>query len=249
MKLLKLPLNIVIISLLFSVIFKSKAVVCEPPQAPQKKQLKSLGKEKFSYGNNITHQLVGSRIVTQFAPQNSQGESLDLNTLAVNLGYQHFNWASYVVEDPYGIQDRAGQQLTTPYNDPPKGGYLYDQADSLPFYWDLEKCRQCQPRHHWQNQHNFQPYYLVFEDSPVDYRLQPGEAIEFITNLVGIKHYDLQKQSAEWEILHTFRWQLTGTYPNVGKVTLIDADVGLDKLSPVLLNKMQLDGAIFVVDY
>ncbi|MEO1673151.1 MAG: hypothetical protein AAFR77_20630 [Cyanobacteria bacterium J06631_2] len=248
MKLSKLWLNILIITLLFSGLLKSEASVGETRQTPQKKQLKSLGKEKFTYAHNVTHQLIGSRIITQFAPQNELGESLNLSKLASDLGYEQFSWTSYVVQDPYGIQDQAGKQLRTPYNDPPKGGYLYDPADQLPFYWDLEKCQQCKSRHHWQNQNNLKPFVLVFEDSPVDYRLQPGEAIEFITNLVGIKQHDVQNQTAEWEILHTFRWQLTSTYPNVGKVSLVDADVTLNTLSPILLSTMQLDGAVLNVD-
>lgn len=242
-------LTILTIGILLSVLFESKASISQPENNSATKQLKSLGKEKFNYGQNITHKLVASRIITQFTPTNSQGESISLDKLALSLGYDHFNWASYVVQDPHGITNQEGQKLSTPYNDPPKGGYRYDPADQLPFYWDLEKCHQCQSRYHWQNHHNLKQYQLVFEDSPADYRLQPGEAIEFVTNLVGVKNYNFQDQTAEWEILHTFRWQLTNSYPNVSKVSLVETDVNLNHLSPMLLTTMQLDGAKLVTGY
>ncbi|MEM6610674.1 MAG: hypothetical protein AAF652_00155 [Cyanobacteria bacterium P01_C01_bin.72] len=237
-----------IIGLLFPGLLKPQASVSEPTATLEQKQSKSGRKEKFAHAHNITHQLIGSRIITQFAPQNELGENLDLEQLAADFGYEQFNWTSYVIQDPYGIQDQAGKQLNTPYNDPPKGGYIYDPADHLPFYWDLEKCYRCQSRHHWQNQNNLQPFALVFEDSPADYRLQPGEVIEFITSLVGIKQHDIETQTAAWEILHTFRWQLVSVYPNVSKVSLVDSDVNLNTLSPILLSTMEVDGAILDVE-
>ncbi|MGL5943579.1 MAG: hypothetical protein ACRC2S_25085 [Waterburya sp.] len=196
------------------------------------------------YSQAITHQVIGSRIVTKFAPKNSQGQNIDLNQLASSLGYDHFNWVNYVEKDPYGITNHTGQQLSTPYNDPPKGGYNYDRADELPFYWDLVNCDRCKQRHHFQNQNNLRQFELVFEDSPVDYRLQPGEAVEFVTHLVGVKNYDVQQQTANWEILYSFRWQLTNLRPNYSQVTLVETDVSLTQLSPVLLSAMQLDGIV-----
>ena len=248
MKLSKLSLNILMVSLLFSGLLKPQASIGEPTPILEQKRVRSGVKEKFAHAHNITYQLIGSRIIIQFAPQNELGESLDLGQLAADFGYEQFNWTSYVIQDPYGIKDQAGKQQRTPYNDPPKGGYLYDPADQLPFYWDFEKCYQCKSRHHWQNQNNLQPFALVFEDSPADYRLQPGEAIEFITNLVGIKQHDIENQTAAWEILHTFHWKLISVYPNVGKVSLVDSDVNLNTLSPTLLSTMELDGAILDVD-
>ena len=201
--------------------------------------------DNFVYAQAVTHKFIGSRIITQFSPTNSQGENIDLSKLASNLGYDHFNWVSYVEKDPYGIADRAGRQLSTPYNDPPRGGYQYDAADKLPFYWDMVNCDRCQQRHHFQNPHNLRQFELVFEDAPADYRLQPGEAIEFITNLVGVRNYDIQQQQAEWDILYTFRWKLTNLRPNYNQVSLIAADIDLTQLSPLLLATMQSDGAIF----
>ncbi len=242
-------LNIFIIGIVLSVLLNTKGSECAPKSKSPTHQLKSLGKEQFPYAHNITHQIIGSKIVTQFTPKNIQGENINLNQLASDLGYDHFNWASYVEKDPYGITNQAGQQLTTPYNDPPQGGYRYDPADKLPFYWDLVKCDRCKPRHHFQSPHNLSQFKLIFEDAPADYRLQPGEAIEFITNLVGVKKYDPQKQTAEWEILHTFRWKLTNPHPNWSQVALIEENVALNQLSPLLLSMMQLDGAILITDY
>jgi len=242
MKLSKLLLKALILSTFLSVLFESKASVCEPqPTLPSSQQ--EFQSHKDLYVENISHQLIGPQILTQFRPKNSQGESISLDALASSLGYEHFNWASYVVKDPYGIANQSGQMLSTPYNDPPQGGYLCDPADKLPFYWDLENCLNCKSRHHWRNQHNLKQFALVFEDSPADYRLKPGESIEFVTNLVGIKKYDRENQTAEWEVLHTFRWQLTNPRPNMSQVSLIEADVAIDRLSPELIRMMRLDGA------
>ena len=249
MKFGKLSVDVLMIGVLLSILFGSQVSVCEPPGSNLRKQVKSLGKDKFLFGNNITYQLSGSRIVARFAPKNSLNQSIGIQKLAGDLGYDHFNWTNYVVEDPHGITNQLGQRLNTPYNDPPKGGYLYDPADRLPFYWDLEKCQQCKSRHHWQHQNNLKQFELVFEDFPADYRLQPGEKIEFVTNLVGVKEYDPQTQMAKWEILHTFRWQLTNPYPNLSQVSLVETDVALDQLSPMLLSTMQLDGAEIITDY
>lgn len=248
MKFKSLFLNISIFVILLSVLLKTRVSVCAPKGNAQATQIKSLGKDSFAFSQNITHQLIGSRIITQFTPKNSQGQNIDLNKLASNLGYDHFNWANYVEKDPYGIVSHAGQRLNTPYNDPPQGGYKYDSADQLPFYWDLVACDRCKSRHHFQNPRNSSQFELVFEDSPADYRLQPGEAVEFITNLVGVKQYDPEKQIAEWEILHTFRWKLVNIQQNVNQVMLIESSVALDKLPPLLLSTMQLDGAVLIID-
>ncbi|MEL6495175.1 MAG: hypothetical protein AAFQ41_08620 [Cyanobacteria bacterium J06623_7] len=219
-----------------------KVGMCEPILHRAEGQSKSLAKEKFAYAPNITYKLEGSRIVSQFAPKNSQGEKLDLDLLARELGYDHFNWTNYVTQDPHGITDRLGQKLNTPYNDPPQGGYLYDPADEMPFYWDLELCQRCKSRHHRQNPNNLRQFELVFEDYPADYRLQPGEKIEFITSLVGVREYDSQAKTAKWEVLYTFRWQLTNLHYNISRVSLVETDIPLEQLSPMLLSTMQLDG-------
>ncbi|MCC0176159.1 hypothetical protein I4641_04085 [Waterburya agarophytonicola K14] len=193
--------------------------------------------------SSITHIVIGARIITQFSPRNSQGENIDLGKLASDLGYDHFNWVSYVEKDPHGIVDQSGKRLSTPYNDPPIGGYQYDRADRFPFYWDVVNCDLCKQRHHFQNHNNLQQFELVFEDAPADYRLQSGEAIEFITSLVGVKNINPEEDRAEWDILHTFRWKLTNPHPNYSQVSIIDSDVNFSQISPTLLNTMVLDGA------
>ena len=197
----------------------------------------------INYSQDITHIIIGARIITQFSPRNSQGERIKLDQLASELGYDHFNWVSYVEKDPYGILDRSGKRMVAPYNDPPIGGYQYDQADTFPFYWDVVNCDHCNERHHFQNYNNLQQFSLVFEDAPADYRLQPGEAVEFLTSLVGVKNINTPKNEAEWEILHTFRWKLTNPRPNYSQVSLLDTNVNLDLLSPLLVNVMVVDGA------
>ena len=235
---------ILAIAVLLSAFSNIKTSVCESINTRIDRD-KLLEKDRsFIYAKNITHQLIGSKITTKFAPKNSFGQAIDLDRLALDLGYDHFNWVNYVERDPYGITDRGGQQLSTPYNDPPKGGYHYDSADSLPFYWDLVNCDRCKPRHHRKHFHNLKQSELIFQDSPADYRLQPGEAVEFITSLVGVKKYDVTKHTAEWEVLYTFRWRLTNPHPNYSQVSLVQTDVAWHELSPLLLNAMRLDGVI-----
>lgn len=193
---------------------------------------------------NVNIQLQGARIVAKFAPENSQGEKIELTELAAMMGYDHFNWVSYVENDPHGIANQQGELLATPYNDPPLGGYQYDFADKLPFYWDLEQCVRCSDRHNYQHPLVTKQYELVFEDMPSDPRLQPGEAIEFITHLVGVKSYDTQTNQAEWDILNTFKWQLANPIPYHGQVSLIEDNIDITKIAPSIIAEMQADGAI-----
>lgn len=199
------------------------------------------------HSQDFTHILIGGRIITQFSFKDSQGTKINLNRLASELGYDHFNWVNYVEKDPHGIKDWQGQIMSTPYNDPPIGGYQSDQADRLPFYWDVAICDRCNPRHHFQNHNNWRQFGLSFEDAPVDHRLQPGEAIEFMTSLVGVKKINLKQHQASWEILHTFSWKLTNSRTNYSQVSLIDTDVNPSQIAPNLRNTMLLEGAIFPV--
>ncbi len=201
-----------------------------------------------SFVANVNIQLEGARIVAQFAPENSQGEKIELTTLAAMMGYDHFNWVSYVEKDPYGITNKQGELLSTPYNDPPLGGYQYDFADRLPFYWDLEQCVRCSHRYNYQHPLVTKQYELVFEDIPADPRLQPGEAVEFVTHLVGVKSYDTQTNRAEWDILNTFKWQLTNPQPYRGQVSLIADNLELTKIAPSTRALMQADGATLTND-
>ena len=235
--------KIFLISILLSMVTNAKPNVSEPENT-QTNNYKLLNKKhSFIYAKNITHQVVDSRIVTRFAPKNRSGYKIAPDKLASDLGYDHFNWVNYVERDPHGMSDRTGQALSTPYNDPPQGGYVYDSADSLPFYWDLVYCDRCKPHHHHKHSNNLKQNELIFQDSPADYRLQPGEAVEFVTSLVGVKKYDVTNRIAEWEVLYTFRWQLTNSSLGHSQISLIETDIDPDKLSPVLLNAMMLDGA------
>lgn len=197
----------------------------------------------FSFTPNVNIQLEGARIVAKFAPQNSQGEKIELTELAAMMGYDHFNWVNYVEKDPHGISDREGKLLVTPYNDPPLGGYQYDFADQLPFYWDLEQCVGCSQRHNYQHPLVTKQYELIFEDIPADPRLQPTEAVEFVTHLVGVKSYDTQTNQAEWDILNTFKWQLTNPLPYRAQVSLIADNIDLSQIAPSTVAQMHADGA------
>ena len=198
----------------------------------------------FNYDEAITLNTNGSRIVAKFSPQKALGEKIELKELASAMGYDHFNWVSYVEEDPHGIADKSGQLLSTPYNDPPQGGYYYEAADEFPFYWDVVKCDRCRSRHHYQHPKITQEFELIFEDVPADYRLKRGESIEFITHLVGVQSFNFQTKKAKWDVLRTFKWKLTNPNPGQGNVSLVEVNVNAASLPQSVLTQMQADGAI-----
>lgn len=199
--------------------------------------------QTLDYKEAITLETRDSRIVAKFSPQKILDKKIKLKTLASMMGYDHFNWVSYVEKDPHGIADKSGQLLATPYNDPPQGGYYYDGADEFPFYWDVVKCDRCSLRHHYQSPKITKEYELVFEDAPADYRLKQGESIEFVTHLVGVKSIDPQTKKATWDALKTFRWRLSNPTPEKGSVSLVSSDVDAASLPSSILAQMQADGA------
>ena len=198
----------------------------------------------FAFAEQIAITFENSRILARFSPQDSQGNKIPLKSLAKTLGYKNFNWVSYVEKDPYGIADKQGNKLSTPYNDPPLGGYKYDGADEFPFYWDIESCENCRSRHNYQHHRVINQFELVFEDMPSDYRLKNDESIDFITHLVGVKSYRLKQKKAQWKVLTTFRWKLTNSLNGKGQVSLIGFDINPQTLPPALLSQMQSDGGI-----
>ena len=204
----------------------------------------TLALNNFAFAQQISIISEDSRILARFAPQDDRGQQIPLKSLASTLGYKNFNWVSYVENDPYGIEDNKGNKLSTPYNDPPSGGYQYDGADEFPFYWDIESCKNCRSRHNYQHHLVINQFELTFEDMPSDYRLKGQESIDFITHLVGVKSYQRTEKKAEWEVLTTFRWQLTNSESGKGKVSLVGFNISPHKLPPSLLDQMQIDGGI-----
>lgn len=187
----------------------------------------------------------GSKITAQFTPQNLSKQFLKLDELAQSLGYKSFDWVNYVVEDPHGIKDHQGESLSTPYNDPPAGGYEYGAADNYPFYWDIEPCQNCHSRHNAKHPRNHQRFSLTFEDNPSDYRLKNGESVIFVTHLVGRKTRKSPQDNFQWDILSTFSWELTNTSAGVGKVTLLSTSPQILKPSPSMLTQIKRDGGNF----
>ena len=200
--------------------------------------------KNFAFAEQVSISLENSRILAKFAPHDNQGQKIPLKSLATTLGYQNFNWVNYVEKDPHGIADNKGQKLATPYNDPPSGGYQYDGADEFPFYWDIESCKNCRPRHNYQHHQVANQFELFFEDMPSDYRLRDQESIVFTTHLVGVTNYHKTQKKAEWEILTTFRWQLRNSDSGRGQVSLISFDLNTQNLPPSLLSQIQIDGGI-----
>ena len=197
----------------------------------------------FNYEEAMTLETKGSRIVAKFSPQKALGQKIELKKLASLMGYDHFNWVSYVEEDPHGIADKSGQIVSTPYNDPPQGGYYYEGADEFPFYWDIVQCDRCRSRHHYHNPKITKEFELVFEDAPADYRLKQGESIKFVTHLVGVKSFNYHTKTANWDVLKTFKWKLSNPTPGKGNVSLVNYDVNAASLPQSILMQMQADGA------
>jgi hypothetical protein len=195
----------------------------------------------YDFDKYLQFQVVGSQIVAKFTPQDQQNQPIDIDTLAKAAGYESFNWVSYVEQDPYGIADHRGQLLSLPYNDPPLGGYQYGLADNHPFYWDIEKCQNCHSRYYHKHPRVQQKFVLTFEDSPSDYRLKPGETINFVTHLVGIKQTG---NSPQWDVLSTFTWQLTNNATGHGQVSLTAVSLDISELSPSVVSLIKKDGGI-----
>lgn len=198
--------------------------------------------ETIDFNKHLSFSTIGSRIQVKFSPRDIQKQPLALASLAATLGYQSFNWVSYVEKDPYGMTDYRGELLSLPYNDPPLGGYQYDAADNYPFYWDIEQCENCHSRHNYRHPKVQQKYALYFEDSPSDYRLKEGETVEFVTHLVGVKDRNLKQNLSSWDVLSTFKWQLTNDAAGRGQISLIAVDIPTSELSLSVLALMQNDG-------
>ena len=196
----------------------------------------------FRFNQHLIFDSSHSGIVVTFAPQNNRGEKIELKQLASALGYERFAWVNYVERDPHGMGDRHGKILQTPYNDPPPGGYQYEAADNHPFYWDIELCDNCRPRHHYQHPQITDKYRLVFEDHPYDPRLESGESVDFVTHLVGVSNNSLNDGQNNWDILTTFSWKLITHNPATGRVSLLESNLDPLQLSPALLAQIQADG-------
>ena len=200
--------------------------------------------KKIDFGKLLTFSTIGSRIQVKFSPRDPHEQPLALQSLAATLGYQSFNWVNYVEKDPHGMTNHQNELLSLPYNDPPLGGYQYDAADNYPFYWDIEQCENCHSRHNYQHPKVKQKFALNFEDSPSDYRLKEGETVEFITHLVGVKNNNLEQNQFSWDVLSSFKWQLTNDAAGRGQITLIAVNLKTSELSPSILTQIQNDGGI-----
>ena len=205
---------------------------------------KKSGSSEINFSNQLKITTSGSKIIARFIPFNRHKRFVKLDKLAKSLGYKTFNWVNYVVNDPHGIDDHQGQPLSTPYNDPPAGGYEYGAADNHPFYWDIEPCQNCLSRHNAKHPRNQQKFSLTFEDSPSDYRLQDGESVIFVTHLVGRKIKKSPQGNFQWDILSTFSWELTNSSTGVGKVTLLSSN-SQPLTPPSMLAQIQEDGGNF----
>ena len=187
-------------------------------------------------------EVTNSRILTRFAPLDLRQNPIAIEDLAKVMGYDDLHWVNYVETDPYGIDDYRGVPVVTPYSDPPPGGYQYDAADRYPFYWDLDRCHNCHNRHHYQHPLVRDKYVMTFEDSPTDYRLQPGETIDFVTHLVGVKASKSSQDEVSWEIITSFSWELTNTVQGKSQISLRETDVLSESFSPQLQSQITQDG-------
>lgn len=199
--------------------------------------------ERDRVANFLHFEVTSSRIVSRFVPLDQQQKPIAIKDLAAIMGYQNLHWINYVESDPYGIDDYQGMPVATPYSDPPPGGYQYDAADRYPFYWDLDKCPYCHDRHHYQHPLVREKYKMTFEDSPTDYRLRPGETVDFVTHLVGVPANKPQSNNLSWDVLTSFRWELTNTVQGRSQITLVETNILSENFSPELQSQMAQDGA------
>lgn len=197
----------------------------------------------INFHEHLSFSIIGSRIMVKFSPHRYK-QPIALESLAATLGYRSFNWVNYVEKDPHGMTNRQGNLLSPPYIDPPPGGYQYDAADNYPFYWDIEQCENCHSRHSYRHPKVKQKFALNFEDSPSDYRLKKGETVEFTTHLVGIIDRNLEQNWFSWDILSTFKWQLTNDATGRGQISLTAVDLKTSELPPSVRARIQRDGGI-----
>lgn len=127
--------------------------------------------------NSVSVFLQGSIIRAVFTPN----FGLTISQAATACGYDHFNWYQLVVHDP----DPA-PGLSVPYFDPQLGG----RHDFVPFYWDEPGDLQA---HTGTND-------LSFFDQPSDLLLKPGDDMEFMTALAGVR------ADGTWDTLYVFSW-------------------------------------------
>jgi len=147
-----------------------------------------------------------NQIIAAFTPQ----FGLTVDEAAKLCGYDHFNWYQIVTNDPNPPTAKGSDTpLTTPYVDPPLGGYKNGKPpgtdDHLPFFWndplsDGEKGTR-------QNlEYNTSPdrKTLTFIDTPKLFSgqpLQPGKYVNFQTSLVGVF------PDGTFQVLYTFTWK------------------------------------------
>jgi hypothetical protein len=110
---------------------------------------------------------------------------LDLADLATIGGFQGFDWIQWVTSDPNPVYTAAGAQLSTPFLDPPQDPANPALAGRYPFYYNFAT-ETTTPTYQDSGTPVATTNTLSFFDQPYDSRLQPGQAVDFTTMLVGI---------------------------------------------------------------
>ncbi len=135
----------------------------------------------------------GPALVGEFTPTNG----CTVDEVATAFGFDHFNWVNIALKYPRSLITWG---LSTPFVDPPKGGFPGGRfADNLPFYWDEGTDTRIVPGYHLMDNITSDKKKLGFYDKPENALLLPGERMSFVTMLAGIK-------SDGWEPLDTYMW-------------------------------------------
>ncbi len=150
-----------------------------------------------------------------FSPTTSLGTPVTLNALAEAAGYDHFNWLSYVTYSPFPLHDRSGNLLSTPFFDPPLGGWYYTVADYKATFWNEGENYPHDWYHLSSHTHSDS---IDFEDTPSHDGFQPDNPdhhFVFYTSLVGVAPKD---GHSDFDVFldHTVNWwsnynEATGT--------------------------------------
>jgi len=151
----------------------------------------------------------GPDMIAHFTPDNG----MSISQAAALGGFTHFDWVQFAVQYPGSTIGSPPQ--STPFLDPPLGGWNNQKADNLPFYWDETNAPGLDQNLSLSD--NIVGNVLQFIDEPVDSFVIPGvNSMEFYTSLVGVR------SDGSWTPLYSWSWDSdTGRFIAGGGVTLL----------------------------
>ena len=187
---------------------------------------------------------------------------LSLDEAAKLCGYDHFNWVQYITDipspNPFRAINNPQKALSTPFLDPPLGGYTYQSAeggdDTLPYYLGENGPTASEL------QTSSTKTQLSFDDSPAWGNLPAKQSINFLSALVGTLG------NGKFDTLYAWNWKTTfnGTsggisriknimpvdsHSGTGGITIIKKDLTAIEIPLGIRQLMQKDGARNIETY